>query len=162
MGRRHKELDYFVLQPVPLCKCSIFANAVAVLCQISLMGIYSIGCLTASPRGTYSSAFACFLPFWKRKMQFPSLQEGLLLMKCCKVQYDSREGSVTLQTWFPCLYLCHALLVPLCFSPGGAVSERGRHLPNVLIPGLCELPGGLILSSQISLCSTGFWGDGLV
>lgn len=143
--------------PVPLCKCSTFASAVAVLCQNSLVGICSIGCLIASPRGMYGSAFACFPPFWKRKMLFPSLQEGLLLMKCCKVQYDSREGSVTLQAWFPCLYLCHALLVPLCFSPGGAVSERGRELPNVLIPGHCELSGGLIFSSQTSLCSTAGW-----
>lgn len=28
--------------PVPLCKCSIFANAVAVLCQNSLVGINSM------------------------------------------------------------------------------------------------------------------------
>lgn len=88
-------------------------------------------------------------------MLFPSLQEGLLLMKCCRVQYDSSEGSIALQACFPCLYFCRALLVPLCFSPGKAVSEKGRQLPDVLIPGHCELPGGLIFPSQTSLCSTG-------
>lgn len=67
-------------------------------------------------------------------MLFPSLQEGLLLMKCCKVQYDSGEGSVTLQVRFPCLYLCRALLVPLHFFPRQSSELKGLAAPRCAYP----------------------------
>lgn len=111
-----------------LCSAALFhsVNAVflPVLCQNSLVGINSIGCLTASPRGMCGTAFAYFLPFWKRKMLFSSLQEGLLLMKCCKVQYDSCEGSVNTPGL---VSLSVFLSCPLRFSPGKAVSKRGQQ-----------------------------------
>lgn len=55
-------------------------------------------------------------------MLFPSLQEGLLLMKCCKVQYDSPVRALlhSRHGFLVCIFV-NAFLVPLLFSPGGAV-----------------------------------------
>lgn len=58
-------------------------------------------------------------------------------------------------------FLVCIFVVPSAFFPRQSSERKGPQLPNMLIPGHCELPGGFIFSSQTPLCSTGLWGDGL-